>query len=206
MRRTTLKKRAGETFLAAVVALFASLGWQGAGLADTAADEAKLAQCGKDICSIIVSRKMNGPDLDCDLSKTWDNNDIQKGADSAKLSWGLGSARCVAKVKARRADMIAALNAPEAIFRLERQSFACEIGAEKYPLRATIAPELRFRRGSTIAVSLHLENIQGAPLIKGFVWTAAALEENFGVLQKDMVREVNRFIDKACPKILGKTK
>jgi len=51
-----------------------------------------------------------------------------------------------------------------------------------------------------------MDNIHGAPLIKGVVWTAASLEENFGILQKDMVREVNRFIKKECPKILGNTK
>ena len=69
-----------------------------------------------------------------------------------------------------------------------------------------MAPELTFKQGATTAVSLHMGNIHGAPLIKGVVWTAASLEENFGVLQKDMVREVNRFIKKECPKILGNPK
>ncbi len=69
-----------------------------------------------------------------------------------------------------------------------------------------MAPELTFKYGSTTAVSLHMENIQGAPLIKGVVWTAATLEQNFGILQSDMVREVNRFIKKECPKILGNAK
>ena len=64
-----------------------------------------------------------------------------------------------------------------------------------------MAPELTFKQGATTAVSLHMDNIHGAPLIKGVVWTAASLEENFGVLQKDMVREVNCFIKKECPKI-----
>ncbi len=69
-----------------------------------------------------------------------------------------------------------------------------------------MAPELKFRDGSTTAVALHMDDIQGSPLIKGVVWTAATLEENFGILQNDMVREVNRFIKKECPKILGYAK
>jgi hypothetical protein len=120
--------------------------------------------------------------------------------------WGLGSAKCSAKVKAKRSEIIAALTAPETTFRLDKQSIACEIGTERYELRATMAPELTFKQGATTAVSLHMDNIHGAPLIKGVVWTAASLEENFGILQKDMVREVNRFIKKECPKILGNTK
>ena len=174
--------------------------------ADAGSDDAKLAQCAKDICAIIISKKANGPDLNCDLVKTWDRDEIQKGANAANLLWDFGSAKCTAKVKAKRAELIAAVTAPEITFRLDRQSIACEIGTEKYELRATMAPELTFRQGATTAVALHMDNIRGAPLIKAAVWTAATLEENFGVLQKDMVREVNRFIKKECPKILGDSK
>jgi len=144
--------------------------------------------------------------LSCDLTKTWQKDEIQKGADSTNLMWGLGSAKCSAKIKAKRSEIIAAVTAPEITFRLDKQSIACEIGTERYELRATMAPDLTFKQGATTAVSLHMDNIHGAPLIKGVVWTAASLEENFGVLQKDMVREVNRFIKKECSKILGNTK
>ena len=178
----------------------------GATMADTEADNAKLAQCGKDICAIIISKKAKGPDLSCDVTKTWQKDEIQKGADSKNILWGLGSAKCSAKVKAKRSEIIAAVTAPEMTFRFDRQSIACEVGTDRYELRATIAPELTFKYGSTTAVSLHMDNIQGAPLIKGVVWTAATLEENFGILQSDMVREVNRFIKKECPKILGNAK
>ncbi len=178
-------------------------GWA---MADTAAENAKLAQCAKDICAIITSKKARGPDLSCDLTKTWEKDEIQRGAESKNLSWGLGSAKCSAKVRAKRSAIIAAVTAPEMVFKLDKQSVSCEIGADKYELRATMAPELTFKQGATTAVALHMDNIQGAPLIKGVVWTAAALEENFGILQSDMVREVNRFIKKECPKILGAAK
>ncbi len=175
-------------------------------LADTIADDTTLAQCAKDICAILISKKANGPDLNCDLIKTWDKDQIRKGAETKNLMWGFGSAKCTAKVKAKRSELIAAVTAPEMTFKFERQSVACEIGAERYELRATVAPELKFNNGSATAVSLHMDNIKGAPLIKGVVWTAAALEENFGLLQSDLVREVNRFIKKECPKILSTPK
>ena len=191
---------------AAAIAIPLSGTLPGISTADNPAETAKLAQCAKDLCAMIVSRKPSGPDLACDLSKTWQKDEIQRGADAANVMWGLGSAKCSVKVKAKRADIVAAVSAPQATFRLPPQSIACEVGTGKYELRATLAPELTFRQGSTTAVSLHMDNIQGAPLIKGVVWTAATLEENFGVLQNDMVREVNRFIKKECPKILDATK
>jgi len=197
---------ATNTIRTVAFGLCVGMGFPGAALADTDADNAKLAQCAKDICAIITSKKASGPDLSCDLAKTWDKDAIQKGADSKNMLWGLGSAKCSAKVKAKRSELIAAVTAPEITFKLDKQSVACEIGTERYELRATMAPELKFKGGSTTAVSLHMDNIQGAPLIKGVVWTAAKLEENFGILQNDMVREVNRFIKKECPKILGNAK
>ncbi len=189
-----------------VIALSTSAIFPAATRADTEADNVKLAQCAKDICAIIISKKASGPDLSCDLTKTWQKDEIQKGAESKNLLWGLGSAKCSAKVRAKRVDIIAAVTASEVTFKFDRQSVACEVGTERYELRATMAPELKFKQGATTAVSLHMDNIQGAPVIKGVVWTAATLEEKFGILQNDMVREVNRFIKKECPKILGSAK
>ncbi len=191
---------------AVVLTLSMSVFLSVAAMAGAQPDDVKLAQCAKDLCAILISKKAKGPDLNCDLAKTWDRDQIQKGADSKNLVWGLGSAKCAAKVKAKRSELIAAVTAPETTFKFDRQSFACEIGAERYELSATIAPELTFKQGATTAVSLHMNDIQGAPLIKVVVWTAATLEENFGILQNDMVREVNRFIKKECPKILADAK
>ncbi|MBI4724800.1 MAG: hypothetical protein HY765_07425 [Rhodomicrobium sp.] len=170
--------------------------------AGTSEENQKLAQCAKDICGIIVSKNASGPDLVCDLTKTWEKEEIQKGADSKKLSWGLGAAKCSAKVSAKRADILAALTSPENTLKVGKQSISCEIGTEKYPVSATMAPELKFKNAAATGVALHMDDIKGAALIKGVVWTAATLEQNFGILESDMIREVNRFVQKECPKIM----
>ena len=206
VRRMVAFGWATNTIRALAIGLCIGAALPGAVLADTSPEDAKLAQCAKDICAILISKKANGPDLNCDLVKTWDKDQIRKGAETKNLMWGFGSAKCTAKVKAKRSELVAAVTAPEITFKFERQSVACEIGTERYELRATVAPELKFKNGSTTAVALHMDNIKGAPLIKGVVWTAATLEEKFGILQSDMVREVNRFIKKECPKILGTAK
>jgi hypothetical protein len=199
-------ERAAHRAGAAALAFALSTPLSGAALSDTEADKAKLAQCAKDLCSIIVSKKAKGPDLDCDLTKTWEKDQIQRGAESKNLSWGLGSAKCTVKVQAKRSDLIAAFTASESTFRFGRQWVSCEIGADKYQISATMAPELKFKDGLAAGVALHMSDIQGALLIKGVVWTAAALEENFGILQGDLIREVNKFIKKECPKILAAPK
>jgi hypothetical protein len=187
---------------APLLALIMSTSVAGLALADTDADKQRIAQCAKDICAIVVSKSANGPDLNCDLAKTWEKEDIQKGADSKSLTWGLGSAKCSVKVHAKRADIVAALTSPQSTLKVDKQSIVCEIGAEKYPVSATMAPELKFKDGKNTAASLHIDDIKGATLIKGMVWTVAALEKNFGLLEGDTIREVNRFVQKECPKIV----
>lgn len=180
----------------------------GAALGDTDADKQKLSQCAKDICGMIVSKNASGPDLSCDLTKTWEKDEIQKGADSKKLSWGLGSAKCSVKVNVKRADVVDALTKPDGMLKVEKQPISCEIdrNGEVYPVSVTMAPELKFKNGVSSGVALHMDDIKGATLIKGVVWTAATLEQNFGILEGDMTREVNRFIQKECPKIVADAK
>ncbi len=189
----------------ALFAIGASAAWCGSAWADDA-EKQKLAQCAKDICSIIVSKSASGPDLTCDLTKTWEKDEIQKNADAKKMSWGLGSAKCTAKLSAKRSELISALTSPAGSLKLAKQSVACEIGTEKYSVSATLAPDLKLKDGVATNASLHIDDIKGAALIKGVVWTAATLEQNFGLLEGDIVREVNHFIKDQCPKIVADAK
>jgi hypothetical protein len=186
--------------LAAILAIAAPH----AALADANADaeKEKLNQCGKEVCTIAVSKKAAGPDVTCDLVKTWQKADVQKAADYMHYSWGLGSAQCKVKITLKRTDLVAALTEHEYTFKFGKQHISCEIGEDKYPVSATVAPELTFKDGFAKKGVLQMDDIQGAALIKGVVWTAAALERNFGLFESDLVREVNRFLHKECPKYL----
>ena len=168
--------------------------------ADTEQEKKKLAQCAKDICGIILSQNPKGPDLSCDLTKTWDKHQMQKGADSKHVAWGLGAAKCHVKFNIKRTDIVAALTRPEFKLKAGKQSVACEIGSDRYPISATLSPELEFRNGTNTAASLNIEDIEGAVLIKSVVWTTAQLDRHFGIFEHDLVREVNRFVKKECPK------
>jgi hypothetical protein len=197
------KFRWRTAFLGAV--LFGS-GLSPGASADSEEDKKKLWKCATDICSIIVSKNPKGPDLRCDVTKTWDAKQVEKGAESKNLGWGLGSVRCHFQVSIKRVDIAAALSSPEGKLKMSKQEVTCEIGESRYPIKATAAPELKFNNGSDTEASLHVEDIDGAPLIQGAVWTAAKLERHFGLFEKDLVREVNRFIQKECPKFLTAAK
>jgi hypothetical protein len=191
---------------AALACAMAMLVFGRSALAGSEEEKKKLYQCAKDLCAIIVSKNPKGPDLSCDLTKTWDKKQIQKGADSKNISWGLGSATCSVKFQIKRADVVAALTGARATFKPGKQSVACEVGSDKYPIRATVSPELEFKSGTVTAASLGIKNIEGAFLIQSAVWTAAKLENNFGIFEKDLVREVNRFVQKECPKWVSTAK
>ena len=175
---------------------------------DADAEKQKLSQCEKDICSIIVGKKKDGPDLTCDITKTWKGEDIQKGAAEKHLSWGLGQTQCTAKIDVKRGSLVEALTSPAFTLKIDKQSISCDIGSggEKYPVKLTIAPELKLKDGKATNAALHIDDIEGAKLIKGVVWTAAALEQNLGLFEGDLVREINRFIDKECPKKMSEGK
>jgi hypothetical protein len=193
-----MKKSIGR--IGVLVSVFLALALGQGSWADSEQEKKKLNQCAKDLCSIILSKNPKGPDLVCDITKTWDKDQLQKGADSKNIGWGLGSATCSAKFTIKRADIVTALTSPEAKFKPGRQSVACEVGEDRYPISATLSPELKFKNGAVSAASLRIEDIKGAVLIKGVVWTAAQLERHFGIFEKDLVREVNRFVQKECPK------
>jgi hypothetical protein len=171
-------------------------------LADTDAEKEKLTQCAKEICGIIVSKKAAGPDVACTLAKTWEKEQVQKAADYMSYSWGLGSAMCTANLTLKRADLVNALTSREYTFKFGKQRISCEIGEAKYAIRATVAPELKFKDGTAKSGKLQMSDIEGAALIKGVVWSAAALERNFGLFDSDLIRETNRFMQTECPKML----
>jgi hypothetical protein len=175
---------------------------------DSEADKAKLAQCERDVCGIIVSKQKDGPDVTCDLTKTWAGEDIEKGAREKSVPWGFGKTQCSIKINAKRSILVQALTSPEYTIKAEKQTVSCEIerGTEKYPIKVSATPELKMKDGKVVGASLNIGEIEGATLIKGVVWTASTLEKNFGLFEKDLLREANKFIERQCPKRMAEAK
>ena len=175
-------------------------------LPDTAEEKAKNAQCVKDVCSVLLTKEANGPDVSCDLAHRWQAKQIEALAGSKDVSWSLGPARCTLKVSARRADILAAATSLDYTLKLNGKPVACEVGEEEYDVSADITVDLTFKNGVATAVSLGGTDYDGPFFIARTLFTAWGMEKRYGSFQGDMLREVNRFIKKECPKALAASK
>ena len=64
---------------------------------DTDEEKAKNAQRVKDVCSIVLTKEANGPDVNCDLAHRWRAKEIRALAGSKDLSWSLGRLGAVSR-------------------------------------------------------------------------------------------------------------
>ena len=173
---------------------------------DTNEEKAKNAQCARDVCSIVLTKEANGPDVNCDLAHRWQAKEIRMLTDSKDVSWSLGPARCSLKVSAKRADILAAVTSPEYTLKLNGKPVACEVGEEEYDLSADVTVDLTFKDGVATAISLGGSDYDGPFFIARALFVAWGMEKRFGTFQGDMLREVNRFTKNECPKVLAAPK
>ncbi len=173
---------------------------------DSDEEKAKNAQCVRDVCSIVISKDPNGPDVNCDLAHRWDTKEITLLSESKDISWSLGPARCSLKVSAKRAEIFAAVTSPEYTLKRTGKSVACEVGAEGYEVSADVTADFTFKDGVVTAISLGGSDFEGPIFIAKTLFVAWGMEKKFGTFQGDMLREANRFIKKECPKVLAKSK
>ena len=142
------------------------------------------------------------------MQKTWAGSKIKQGVEEKKLTWSLGDVRCGVKLEAKRQDMLDALTKPQFELKVAphavqlrsgaREGSACTISVTMTPRASSSRTARPSRCGSAIG------EIQAPAVVKGAIWTAAQLEDTFGVVHSDLVKEINRFVYERCPKRLAK--
>jgi hypothetical protein len=173
---------------------------------DLAAEKAKNAQCVRDVCSIVLKREANGPDVTCDLAHRWEAKEINALAESKDVSWSLGPARCSLKISAKSADLLAAVSSPENTLKLTGKSVACEVGDEEYEVSADVTADFTLKNGVVTAISLNGSDYEGPIWIARTLFAAWGMEKKYASFQADMLREANRFLKNECGKILASPK
>jgi hypothetical protein len=175
-------------------------------LEEDKAEKEKLEACAKDLCTILVKRDASGDDLKCALQKTWAGAKIKEGVEQKKLTWGFGDVRCAIDMVAKRQDMIDALTKPEYEYKLPIHTVRCDVEREKEVMKVSVsmAPKFQFKDGKATKAWLGIGTIEAPSVVKGAIWTAAQLEDTFGIVHSDLLREVNKFIYERCPKQLEK--
>ena len=163
-----------------------------------------ISACERALCGMLVHKQPSGPDLKCDLTKTWGQKTI-KEAESSTLSWAFGDARCTVKIDVRRADILNAISAPKAKFWLPDQRVHCIVEEDGRPkdVHVLVSPKIEFRDGRAEKVWINLKEAEGPSNVVGLVRFAVSLSDNVGILHPGLVKSINGFINKSCPKVLA---
>jgi hypothetical protein len=165
-------------------------------------EKQQLEACERELCGILVKREANGSDLKCALQKTWAGRLIKQGVEQKKLSWGFGDVRCTVNLEAKRRELVDALAKPQFELKLAKHSIRCEVEREKevMPITVALSPRFQFKDGKAVKAWLGIGEIEAPTVLKGAIWTAAQLEDTFGIVHSDLLREINRFVHDRCPK------
>src|SRR5262249_7433496 len=159
-----------------------------------------ILQCDRDLCDIIRTPKEAGPGLKCDLSMTWYKEELEKVAKEKGLTWVLGDAQCAIKLNVGRSTLTPALTDTAYQLKVPEQAGTCEVEYKgtRYPVKATVAPEVKFQDGKATAVTLGIHNIEANWAVKALVWSLAKTQEKLGLYHDEMVAGVNHYIEKEC--------
>ena len=166
-----------------------------------------ISACEVKLCSMLVHKEPKGHDLKCDLTKTWGRKTI-KGAETGQLSWGFGDARCTVKLNVARADIVGAMTAKDGKFRLPPQPIECvvEEGGEVKNVRVVVSPKIEFHHGEAKKIWINLVSTDGPSSVTSMVRFAIQLEDSLGLFHHALLKSVNGFINKSCPKVLEQEK
>jgi hypothetical protein len=166
-------------------------------------EAAAIEACDKRLCAILVEKNLHGPDLKCALTKTWAKSTI-KEADSKRVSWGFGDARCSMDINISRASLIEALTEKRATFHPGRLTANCvvEQDGRLEKVTAVLAPKIEFRDGKADKVWVRLKSVDGPTSVTVTVQTAAQLADTFGLFHNQMLKSINRYIQRHCPQML----
>lgn len=171
-------------------------------------EKEKLEGCEKSLCGILVKREAAGSDLQCGLQKTWAGSKIKEGVEQKKLTWGFGDVRCSIDLTAKRQELLDALTKPEFEYKLGTHTVRCDVERDKEVMKVSVAlsPKFQFKDGKATKAWLGIGTIEAPTVVKGAIWTAAQLEDTFGIVHSDLIREINKFVYDRCPKRLEELK
>lgn len=157
--------------------------------------------CKIEICSAFHLRKPEGPDVTCNVLKSWRKEQLQKMIERAKVSWPWGPVKCVADIRLKRSDLVKAMGDKTYVAQLDTHAVNCEIDRDKEaPAKVSFsfAPKVTFEGGKATKASLNWGKIDAPTLVKGAMWTATATDNTFNVLQSTLVEDINAFIGDKC--------
>ena len=168
-------------------------------------EEQDLKACEKNLCEMILLKETTGNDLSCAISKTWAQENIEKGAKTKSgLSWGFGDARCSLDLSAKRDNVVSSLTKPEHKLEMQSHKVKCEIEQgekrEVTTVNVELAPRVAFKDGKATKAELNITKVEAPAVIKAVITGADWIEKNLGLFHGEMIDEINKFVRKKCAK------
>lgn len=164
-------------------------------------EQRAIKECERKLCSTIVGKRIEGEDLECLLSKTWDRDTIKNG-ETTSVKWGFGDARCSVNLHIKRQEILLSLTQKEYIAKVPAHDVNCliEFAEQENTITLKSSPKLIFKNGKVEKIWINLSDMRGPVTITSAIWIAAELEDKFGIFHKKMIKSVNKFIEEKCPK------
>lgn len=174
-------------------------------LEDKPGEKDALRACEQKLCEVVLKKEAAGGDIACEVGKTWAQNKLKEGSEKRKLSWAFGDARCGVNFTLPRETMLSALSKPAHTLEFKPETAKCEIEREKEvtTVSVTLQPKITFKDGKADKVWLNVTTIDAPTVIKGAIWTAAQVEDTFGVFHAELIGEINELVHEKCAKKYG---
>ncbi len=158
--------------------------------------------CKVAICAAMRNRKP-GPDLSCNIIKSWRKEQLDKILSKARASWPWGRVSCSAPLKLSRDMLIKALADGKNEAKMEAHTIHCVVERKdgNADIKFQLAPLIKFENGKAVKASLNWGKIEAPTLVKSAMWTATATDNTFNVLQGMVVEDVNDFVTNKCDEV-----
>src|SRR5262245_58519951 len=202
MTRKSVRAVARWTLIGAALLAVALVAPPARALEEQKGEQKALDACDERLCRILQRKTQTGEDLKCSLTKTWARSTI-KEADRTELSWGFGDARCTVALDISRASIVGAVTSTSAFkFWVPPHTADCVIeqDGQLKSIKATVEPKIVFKGGRAEKIWINLTHIDGPSSITGWLSAGAHLSDSVGLFHRAMIKSVNGYIYKHCPK------
>jgi hypothetical protein len=170
---------------------------------EKAEKEARKA-CKIEICGVLATKDPAGPDISCDIVKTWRGAAITKML-GGKFDWPWGNAVCQSKLVIKREVLAKAMSEARYEVVMPSQKLSCTLDQKKegkpYIVDVTVAPKVTFENGKAVNASLNWGEASGPMLVYALIYAGTGLDNASKVLGPEVVRMTNEFTGKKCAEV-----
>ena len=160
--------------------------------------------CKIQICDVLASKDPAGPNISCDIVKTWREADITKML-GGQIGWPWGKAVCQSRLDVKREVLAKAMSEAAYEVAMPAQKLSCTLAQKQegkpYTIEISIAPKVAFEDGKAVTASLNWGEASGPMLVYALIYAGTGLDNSTNILGPQVVRMTNEFITKKCAEV-----